>query len=329
MVSVADPENLDYVVLPTGTAFKDRFGGRLPVRLVQKLVIVHPSLLIGWSGRLVFGAWACNHLRELCKEITKVELSLFERLFTDLCNECSDEDAFFLSYLHEESYKCILRHKNVWWDHHEELLDVFLAGSGGLHLKDAIERLGAVDSAESAVQYAMLLVSTMIEREIASGTSTEASYGGAWEVVSIEKGAFCKLNPVLYSQWRVKIEEEEYEVGFEYIMCLKYFDDRLRLKTIVTTPPRKLCVIYYEIGPPDRRPRHLTTDPFPSEAPNHAMALKYSIAKDSGKVMYHICVGAGKDKQPFYEVNFSPDSSNREFIYQDQIHEMVRKITGD
>lgn len=293
----------DEILLPTGRVSSKEIGPIGPSGFVQKLVVINPNLVLGWAGSLTFGSWASRFLRENFESKREFDESDLEAIYEKLSAECTDRSAFLVSTFQPETGELRLKQFGGWWGHIEGVCDMMVAGSGATHLYEAAERLNEVPDS-CVAQWAMALVATMIEREVASGSSTLENYGGGWEIVHLTPRGFEKISPMLFSQWLIEPIGDTYSYEIECVIGSKYFGERLSVKSLVQKNKDEVAFMFNDAWPPDLALRGVEA-PGPANFELDSKFQVFAVRMDDGQkpcpVSYRIGFGIEQRMRPFRE----------------------------
>lgn len=194
-------------VFPKGAGFSI-------VGLTQKVIVICPNMVIAWAGHEVAAAMVIRELRELAASgLTPDKLAFF---FEQLPDDVKGLDLQLTGFYVHEERGYLIDFSEVKVDS-GKFSDLRLIGSGAEVFEKMLGNYQWVHGSSRGVDVergeflstSMMFAGMLLELELRSRpTSLHCYFGGGYEVVLGEAGAFRKLDDVTHVYWKILVTED-------------------------------------------------------------------------------------------------------------------------
>jgi hypothetical protein len=194
-------------VFPKGSGFSI-------VGLTQKVIVICQDMVIAWAGHEVAATMAIRELRELAiSGLTPEKLALF---FEQLPDDVKGLDLQLTGFYVYEERGYLIDFNEVKVDS-EKFSDLRLIGSGAEVFEKMLGNYQWVNGNSRGLDVergeflstSMMFAGMLLELELRNmPTSLHCYFGGGYEVVLGEAGAFRKLDDVTHVYWKIQVSEE-------------------------------------------------------------------------------------------------------------------------
>jgi hypothetical protein len=216
---------------------------RVPRGLCQKIAIVSPNLVVGWSG-------SYDTARDVISELRRrvvAERYTNEALQRDLNNLLPSYDAKnsigLVGFIRDPDNRIAQFGRNYIKLNTKVFGDVGLLGSGLDDFEKFLTRNETLPVADNHLQlnvlqrsvgFGLSMSGALLTFEVSSGAGLTDLYGGGYEIAVSERGEFKKIDDVLYAFWSVDVEGEQMRGNFlpSRVFRYAYKDDLLRIRSV-------------------------------------------------------------------------------------------------
>ena len=218
---------------------------RVPRGLCQKIAIVSPNLVVGWSG-------SYNTARDVISELQRRVVAkrytadTLQRDLNDLLPPHDAENSIgLLGFIRDPDNRISYWGRNYYPVKTRVFGKVGLLGSGLADIEKFLTQNDRVPHAEYNVQinvleqsvgFGLFMSGALLRIEAERAASLAQFYGGGYEIAVSERGEFKKVDEVLYAFWSVDVDVEAKRMGGNFlpsrVFRYSYKDDLLRIRSV-------------------------------------------------------------------------------------------------